>query len=116
MTCKGKCTQACGLIPLERLELEEIRRRLGRRFQEKWLRSGEAYGVEFMLGTDELECPLLVDGKCSVYDIRPLICRLYGVAAGMRCQHGCECTRVMSDVEAKALIKKVGKLSADLYD
>jgi Fe-S-cluster containining protein len=116
MTCKGKCTKACGMIPLERIELEEIKRRLGRRFQEKWIRNGEAFGVEFMLRTDDFECPMLVNGRCSVYDIRPMICRLYGIAEGMPCGHDCACIRAMSDAESKALLHKVEKLSDGLYD
>jgi hypothetical protein len=37
-----------------------------------------------------LVCPLLSpEGSCTVYGLRPLICRLWGVSESMRCPHGC---------------------------
>lgn len=35
-----------------------------------------------------LRCPLFIDGKCSVYHARPLVCRLYGHAPGLDCVRG----------------------------
>lgn len=35
-------------------------------------------------------CPALTMlHQCGVYDVRPMICRLYGVVEGMRCTYGC---------------------------
>ena len=34
-------------------------------------------------------CPKLKDGCCTVYDRRPLICRLWGIDEAMPCEHGC---------------------------
>jgi len=31
-------------------------------------------------------CPLLIDNKCSIYAVRPFICRLYGHAKGLSCK------------------------------
>lgn len=37
---------------------------------------------------DDLKCPMLNEqGKCSVYAIRPLVCRLFGVVHKMPCPH-----------------------------
>ena len=36
------------------------------------------------------ECPLLVEGRCSVYPLRPLVCRAWGTVPSMACPHGCE--------------------------
>jgi len=35
-------------------------------------------------------CPYLVDGKCEIYDDRPLICRIYGTTLGtlLSCSRG----------------------------
>jgi hypothetical protein len=31
-------------------------------------------------------------GTCAVYDVPPMICRLWGIAEAMRCPHGCRPT------------------------
>lgn len=36
-------------------------------------------------------CSMLTeDGRCSQYEIRPMICRLYGAAEGIECSRGCK--------------------------
>jgi Fe-S-cluster containining protein len=57
-------------------------------------------------------CPALVDGRCSVYDVRPLICRLYASAEGLRCPHGCQpVSGMLSDADAGRLRNKVQRIS-----
>lgn len=72
LECRGKCQDACGPIDMSTAERQRIRAR----------------------GTDiprlSLTCPALTFlGTCSVYDIRPLICRLWGLVEAMACPHGC---------------------------
>lgn len=48
-------------------------------------------------------CPVLQRGKhCGAYGVRPMICRLWGLTQnpGLRCHHGCEPERWLTDVEA----------------
>lgn len=71
--CKGLCTQSCGPILYSVAEGSSIARKHGAR------------PVPSNGGT----CSSLRDGKCSVYADRPMICRLYGAVASMRCQWGC---------------------------
>jgi len=33
-------------------------------------------------------CPHLADNGCTVYDERPLVCRLFGTTARLLCPHG----------------------------
>lgn len=35
-----------------------------------------------------ITCPLYLDGKCSVYEVRPLVCRAFGHVDGMNCSRG----------------------------
>jgi Fe-S-cluster containining protein len=36
-------------------------------------------------------CPALSDaGRCTVYDDRPFVCRIYGVTEMLACPYGCE--------------------------
>lgn len=30
------------------------------------------------------------EGRCSVYDVRPMVCRLWGLVPSMRCPYGCK--------------------------
>src|SRR2546429_6087610 len=32
---------------------------------------------------------MLRNGRCTVYEVRPMICRLWGMVEGMQCPHGC---------------------------
>ncbi len=81
VNCKGLCQDCCGPIPMTRFEYDRITARIGRRPPP--LLADTAAG--------ELGCRMLApDGRCGVYDIRPLVCRLWGAVEGMPCPHGCE--------------------------
>ncbi|TMD08275.1 MAG: hypothetical protein E6J01_03825 [Chloroflexi bacterium] len=54
-----------------------------------------------------LQCPLLTpSGTCSVYDIRPMICRVWGLTKSMACPFGCVPERWLTEDEAHALLAK----------
>ena len=53
-----------------------------------------AAGVDLDASTADGACPALSravvpSGRCTVHGVRPMICRLWGVAAAMLCPHGC---------------------------
>ncbi|MDQ4040514.1 MAG: YkgJ family cysteine cluster protein [Actinomycetota bacterium] len=79
LRCKGLCKDSCGPIDPTPVERQRIR---------------EAGGPEIpplLATTDESVCPALDEhGRCGVYDVRPMICRLWGIGVQMRCPHGCE--------------------------
>ena len=60
---------------------------------------------EKMMGGDEWDgqCSHLIGGRCSVYDRRPLICRLYGTSELLRCE-GCKPERYLSEKETEEII------------
>lgn len=86
--CKGLCTQACGPVMFSATERAKV---------ESLAPNG---WEDFQAGTympvrdepDDLTCPFLQDDKCSIYDDRPLICRMYGSAEKLQCEHGCKPT------------------------
>ena len=58
-------------------------------------------------GERTIDCPALVDGRCSVYEHRPLICRLWGAVESLPCPHGCEVTPgLLMDTGAHMLIAR----------
>lgn len=81
--CKGLCTDQCTVIEMSRAERELMEERIpdypSADKQMAELRRDGFY-----------RCPALVDGRCTVYDVRPLICRLWGAEEALPCPHGCE--------------------------
>lgn len=49
------------------------------------------------------QCPFLVENRCSVYPLRPLVCRAWGTVPSMACPHGCEPEEWLSATALKAL-------------
>lgn len=100
LVCKGRCASSCGVIMLQASEYEAIRK------------------VRDIPETSGLACPLLDRGRCTVYDMRPLICRIWGTvrdanAPLMRCPWGCRPKRWLTDVEGRALIAEALAIDPD---
>jgi len=103
LNCRRLCQRACGPILATPAEI--------RYFEQN---AGLAFPSAFQLvDTGALSCPILgIDGSCLAYRFRPLICRLWGVVDvdGMRCPHGCQPSRWLTDGEAKALLRRAQDL------
>lgn len=88
---------SCGIIemsPRERQRIKERGVRISTR-QEALNRDAEHF------------CEALTDDKrCAVYELRPMICRLWGLADGMQCPWGCKPERVLGRIEAYALLQE----------
>lgn len=71
--CRGKCQQSCRGLDMTTAERRRIR---------------HSHGVH--IPPKPPVCPALGPlGTCTVYPVRPLLCRLWGVAEAMPCPHGC---------------------------
>lgn len=103
--CKGLCVDSCTTIPMTVLERDQIEIAIGRAVTASPLEDGHV-----LLGDVGAPCELLVLGRCTAYAQRPTICRLFGAADGLRCQHGCAPERRMSDAEVRRLIDEVAAL------
>ena len=112
--CKGLCHDSCGIIPLSPKERERIAAFTGRRVKvipdaianlhpgHRLLRPSDA---------DSLDCTYLKKKRCSIHAVRPLICRMYGVVAGMPCPYGCQpSAELVSDKRAEEIIEEVANL------
>ena len=49
------------------------------------------------------QCSHLIGGKCSIYDRRPLVCRIYGTSDMFRCE-GCTADKYLSEKETMEII------------
>jgi Fe-S-cluster containining protein len=99
VACRGLCVAACGPLALSHLERTRLERRTGRK-----LRDVQAYA-----------CPLLKQGRCSVYAIRPAICRSYAAAENMICPYRCEPERYLTVSEQEQLLRLVEEVSQAVY-
>lgn len=62
-------------------------------------------------GKEVPKCNLLsADGRCSVYDIRPTICRLWGAVEGMPCPQNCKGSASITDASGMEYAKVVRKV------
>jgi Fe-S-cluster containining protein len=101
VACKGLCSIACGPVPMSTLEAKRMRK------ADPWRRIPMIH--------ENLRCVYLTDqNRCSVYDVRPLICRVWGVVKRMSCMHGCIPTRWLSDHEFTAIAKTIERLGGPI--
>ena len=103
--CQGKCHENCSVVPMTKLE------RVNSQNQYKQCPTNSVQAINSQ-GIPEFICSCLdADGRCSIYNARPLICRLYGVAEGLECPYGCQPARRLSKQETWQLVLEVEKLS-----
>jgi uncharacterized protein len=86
--CKGFCHQSCGPVPATRAEVKAIEDRAGKPFGPR----SDGY------------CSMLDGGRCTVYEDRPLMCRLWGLVEKMKCPWGCVPERWVSNSESRVLL------------
>jgi Fe-S-cluster containining protein len=116
INCKRLCQDCCGPISMTDFEVARIAGRVpsfpstGRKMPVR-LASGQVVIAQGFV-TDCEKCPLLAeDGSCSVYPIRPLICRLWGLVQSMRCPFGCTPERWVSPRESFKLLSRADQIS-----
>jgi hypothetical protein len=94
--CDGRCWTSCGPIDMsdrERTRLRDAGQRITPYRQA--LASLDTYWCEALTG----------DKRCAVYEMRPLVCRLWGAAEGLPCVYGCvPVGGYLSDEDAYRLI------------
>jgi Fe-S-cluster containining protein len=93
--CQRLCQEACGPVLMGRVEWERIVKRLKHEPR----------------GGPDLVCPMLRDGLCSVYAIRPMICRLWGIVEGMECPWGCVPERLLTREEGFAYLGRANEIA-----
>lgn len=100
--CQRQCQSACGPIEMTYVEWQRIIGKLGyepKKHFNPFVRDG-------------MTCPMLQGGLCSVYAMRPVICRLWGVTETMPCPWGCKPERVLSTRESYTLLQRAAVIGA----
>ena len=120
LACKGRCADTCTVTDgsaLERTLLAERGKPLPPRMT---LPEHQA----LIAAGRGPRCPALGPlGTCTVYDVRPLICRLFGLVglavqggpvqrgAALACDYGCEPERWLTQEQGFALPRRVDEVS-----
>lgn len=80
--CIGACQEACTAIGMSRAEHRMLNEVLpGFPFSDE-MSNNLQYDPDY-------RCPALVEGRCTVYDVRPTVCRIWGSADSVPCPWGC---------------------------
>lgn len=98
--CIGKCQQSCGPVPTSSAEATLMRKA-----------GFEPPDIAEVLASSSMSCPHLgALGQCVAHEVRPLLCRLWGVVESMPCEWGCKPERTLTDHEGRVLLTKMAKL------
>jgi hypothetical protein len=81
--CKPGCADCCGPVPFGKSEYAKI--------PEPVLAEG-------------IGCPYIGDGGCSIYEVRPFLCRIYGTVEDLKCPHGCGPEKLFDVSEGKTML------------
>lgn len=106
VACKGLCHDQCTLIPIAKAERAAIEAHTKRRLRVM----PEMDRLVMRPQDDGLTCRFLKRQRCSIYEARPLICRLYGAADGLECSHGCR--PVGPNLQRPEVQQLIGRLDA----
>jgi Fe-S-cluster containining protein len=104
--CKGLCANSCRTrIDMSVAEKERIEGNIGRKLP------------QYMFDVAGETCPLLANDACTVYGLRPVVCRLWGAAESMPCPHGCapEGGTLLTDDEALELMLRALEVGGARY-
>jgi len=95
--CDLSCWESCGPVPMGPTERARVEAALGAPLEP----------VVSLLHRNAM-CPALsAFGRCLVYDVRPLLCRLWGAVQGMPCPRGCRPVGgPLTDERARQLIEQ----------
>jgi hypothetical protein len=96
MECKGLCVGSCTDIDMSSHERWLIEQRHQIKIKTR------DFGTIIRTGPKVCRA-LSKDGRCKVYEDRPLICRAWGAIEPAPCPFGCKVDRLLSDEEYKAL-------------
>jgi len=112
LNCKGHCHESCGPIAMTVAEWEHM----GKPDVPHDEHDGYVYlpdrRTHILEGDNAPNCPLLdKENRCSVYDKRPTICRLWGSTDDLPCPWGCRPRKRMKEREGRHVLLMVRELS-----
>ena len=98
IACRKECGASCGPIPLT--EVEARRLHLATHVKPRTIGTDTAERCVYLSAAD----------RCTVHDIRPLICRVWGMVRMMSCFRGCVPDRWLTDAEFVRLAQSIERI------
>jgi len=99
MRCKGLCQDQCTIVPMTAAEVARLQEASGMVF-DLWPANANHPDQFVITPPVSNRCPALGDdGRCRGYEGRPALRRIYGMTQALRCRHGCEPSRWLTDQE-----------------
>lgn len=109
--CKGKCRNSCGPIHIPKSEMDNIKKYCQDNDKD-FYQLPET--IDFAKLVEDFKqgkckyCPYLKGNTCEIYEVRPLICRLWGACETMPCPNGCEVEgEVLTSKECRELVSSL---------
>ncbi|MFN2592452.1 MAG: YkgJ family cysteine cluster protein [Candidatus Dormibacteria bacterium] len=97
--CSGACEVSCGAIGFS---VEE-----GRRLEAAGAHIPNVNDLRAAQTGPSQWCSALVEGRCGVYEVRPSVCRIWGVSEPLPCPFvGCHTLYPLSTEETEAVSKR----------
>jgi Fe-S-cluster containining protein len=93
--CVPECSECCGPVPCHDWEIENI-----------GLKNAVSIGTSGLKTISPTKCQFIEDGKCSIYDHRPLMCRLFGTVEALKCPHGKGPEQLLTGEQAAGIMDK----------
>lgn len=102
--CEPGCHGCCGIVPFNTKERDRVAKV---RPLEQW----EPFVDGSWVPTAALatfSCPFLTNDGCGIYDLRPMVCRLFGAVdhPQMKCPKGCGPAKLIPEKESRRLIAR----------
>lgn len=94
MRCRDRCGDCCGPAPVTGPELTRLR---------AFIRQHDLQPHQHAAAPGR--CPAFDGARCTVYPVRPMICRLFARVADLPCPHGCGDAAVPVQ-QARALVRR----------
>ena len=100
MKCDSGCGRCCGIVPVTETEFQRVAR----------------YAQEHALEPVDqgITCPWYQGDKCAVYDVRPLVCRMFGHVPQMECPKGYNVN--IPERQAQRMILSNGQANRTLHE
>jgi hypothetical protein len=106
VACRRLCGDACGPILLT--ELEARRLHVTAHAKPRTIPLARVDG-----STSERCVYLTARGLCAAYDVRPLICRVWGVVKALSCPHGCVPDSWLDDLDFVFLAQAIERIGGN---
>jgi len=102
--CEKGCHGCCGLVPFNTKERDRV---AAIRPMEQWEPFVDGSWVP-TAALNTMTCPFLSNGCCGIYDLRPMVCQLFGAVDHpmMTCPKGCGPAKKLTERQSREMIAR----------